>query len=265
VFSNGDRGIRVRDSESVIVFNNLVYGNGDTGIDLGGENQDRTGGSKGAVINNTVYANGRDGIRIEGVVPARDVTVLHNVITRNGRIVIATETFGINLKEPSQRGFRGQWNLNTDGYNTLRVARGSLDLERFSAVFVFPDEPLAGTTGPDGDDFRLVLLSDAESAGAVPPDKLGLHKASTQIDGRQDDATVDLGFHFGNKTDFVDGFRKSPEQRLRALRKLAKRCEKLAFRAREKFLDNRGPCLKKRAKARLLRRCGPIIEKEICD
>ena len=37
VFSNGGRGLRIRDSQGVIAFNNLVYGNGETGIDFGGE------------------------------------------------------------------------------------------------------------------------------------------------------------------------------------------------------------------------------------
>ena len=44
VLSNHGRGVWVRDSPSVIVFNNLIYANGGTGIDFGGEGDGSSGG-----------------------------------------------------------------------------------------------------------------------------------------------------------------------------------------------------------------------------
>src|SRR5436309_4567155 len=65
IVSNTGRGVWVRDSPSVIVFNNLIYANGSTGIDFGGEGD---GSSGGVALGNTVYGNDLDGIRVEGLV-----------------------------------------------------------------------------------------------------------------------------------------------------------------------------------------------------
>ena len=210
-------------------------------------------------INNTVYANGLggdtnvDGLRIEGVIPARKMTVLNNVIAENVGI-------GLNLKEVSASAFVGQWNLNTDGYNTLDVARGTLDLDRVPPLLVLP--PGTDATGPD--DFHLSVESQAIDASAISAKKLQLNGSTTLSDGQLDETRADLGFHFDNKTDFVSGFRKPLTRRIRILRKQATRCEKHADKAVKQLLRGRGPCLTKRAKARLTRKCGPSIN-AICQ
>src|SRR5437763_16393803 len=44
VLSNHGRGVWMRDSPGVIVFNNLIYANGGTGIDFAGEGDGSSGG-----------------------------------------------------------------------------------------------------------------------------------------------------------------------------------------------------------------------------
>src|SRR5207253_2500371 len=80
VLSNHGRGVWMRDSPGVIVFNNLIYANGGTGIDFAGEGD---GSSGGVAVGNTVYGNALDGIRVEGLVASRRVTVVQNVIAQN--------------------------------------------------------------------------------------------------------------------------------------------------------------------------------------
>jgi parallel beta-helix repeat protein len=229
VFSNRGRGVWVRDSRKVTLFNNLVYANGGTGIDFGGEGRGSRGG---LALNNTVYANGLDGIRVEGLVPSPKVTVLQNVIAQNfGR--------GINVKTRSADGFVGQWNLNIDGYGSEARA-AAFDLRR-SPLLVKPsgDDQVLGEFGHADDDFRLRQLlagqteqSEAVDSGAMPASWFKLNRASTQTTGADDGGQVDLGFHYGNKTDFLSGFRRSLASRLRMLRSHATRCEELGDRAR---------------------------------
>jgi parallel beta-helix repeat protein len=248
--SNGGRGVWVRDSRDVVVFNNLVYANNGTGIDFGG---DDAGSARGIAINNTVYGNGLDGIRVEGVVPSPRVTVVQNVIAQNfGR--------GINLKARSTEGFVGQWNLNVDGYGS----------EAQKAAFDFAGSPLLmdpsgldqvlGADGRADDDFRLrqVLAGQAEQSSAVDASPygtrwLGLTRASTHAGGMPDRDKGDLGFHYGNTTDFVTTFRYRPEQKIRQVRGRAMRCERLGAPG-----GGRARCLT--SLTRLRRMCGPLAE-----
>jgi len=223
VLSNGGRGVWVRDSARVIVFNNLIYANGGTGIDFGGEGR---GCPNGTAVNNTVYANGLDGIRIEGLVPSPRATVVQNVIAQNsGR--------GINLKEKSAGGFVAQWNLNIDGYGS----------EATKSAFDFAGAPLlVAPSGPDlqlgvpfqaDDDFRLrqIAAGQPEQSSAVDgsplsAEALQLGGGSTHTGGEADFGRVDLGFHYGNHQDFV----RKAAARLRKLRSRGAKCERLGRR-----------------------------------
>ncbi len=262
VFSNGSRGIRVRDSAGVLVLNNLVYANRGTGIDFGG---DIDSSSEGAAINNTVYANDLDGIRIEAVVPLQAMTILNNVVTDNNGI-------GLNLKEGSATDYVGQWNLlsgNGSGeYNTTSVARGQLDVER-PPLFVAPSGT-DGTLGGGGhrdDSFHLRQVaagqgsdSPALDASALSPKQVGLQGASTRTDGAPDTANVDLGFHLGGKADFSSGSGPPVERRLKRLRKRAMKCEAQAEKARADRDRGRGACFQTGARKRFAKRCGPVVE-----
>jgi parallel beta-helix repeat protein len=262
IFSNGGRGIRVRDSAGVVVFNNLIYANGGTGADFTGDREDA---SDGVALNNTLYANGNDGLRFEGgAFPLERMTALHNVIANNSGI-------GLNLKEPSATGFVGQWNLvsgNLAGaYATTAVARGELDVSR-APLLVSPagtDGKLGGT-GYRDDDFHLDQSlagqagnSAAVDASAIPAKKLGLGDASTRSDGTPDAGNTDLGFHAGSKADFVSTMKGNPARRLKSLRKRAMKCNVKAAKARSDRERGRGACANAAARARLARKCGPIV------
>jgi hypothetical protein len=262
VFSNGSRGVWVRDSLGVMVLNNLVYANAGTGIDFGGSS---TGAGSGVAINNTVYANGLDGIRIEGIVPSIPLTVLNNVIADNAAI-------GINLKENSSSGFVGQWNLlnvnRVANYNTTRAARGRLDVDR---------EPLLlSPLGPDGilggggfldDDFRLsqaaagqVVDSAAVDASGIKTRKLLLDSGTTRSDGAGDSGQADLGFHIRRKVETSSRFVAKIEQRIASFRKLATDCQRRVQGAVAAKDLGRGPCTKQSARRRLAKRCGRTVE-----
>jgi len=262
IFSNGSRGIRVRDSTGVLVFNNLVYANRGTGIDFGGEIE---GASEGAAINNTVYANDLDGIRIEAVVPLQAMTILNNVVTDNSGV-------GLNLKEGSTTDFIGQWNLvsgNASGdYNTTGVARGELDLAG-PPLFVAPagTDGTLGGTGHQDDDFRLRQVSAGEGsdspavdASALPVKQLSLQGASTRTDGTPDSGNTDLGFHLQSKADLVSGPGAPIERRLKGLRRRASQCERKTEKARTDRERGRGVCFQTGARKRLAHRCGPVVE-----
>lgn len=221
VFSNGGRGIWIRDSQRVVVFNNLIFANNGTGIDFAGDGR---GSAEGLALNNTVFGNLLDGIRIEGVVPSPRVTVVQNVIAQNaGR--------GINLKERSADGFVGQWNLNIDGYGS----------EATKAAFDFAGTPLlVAPSGPDlelgmpfhaDNDFRLrqINAGQPEQSSAVDGSpfsakSLQLGSGSTHTGGQVDQGKADLGFHYDNQGDFS---KPKDRRRLKALRARGAKCERL--------------------------------------
>jgi parallel beta-helix repeat protein len=279
VFSNRRDGIRVRDSIDVIVFNNLVYDNARHGIEfegLGTTIRPLVGSSGGVIINNTLYANAGDGIRIEEAPPSPNMLILNNVITENTGV-------GMNLKEGSTEGFVGQWNLNTDGYNTSEVSHARLDTG-VAPLFIAPagaDGHLGGTGHAD-DDFRLRQLatgqaveSAAVDASPIKPKKLGMARAaSTRIDGAADKGGVDIGFHFGNTTDFVISLRKKKDDLLAMVkksvsksviqfRKQAVACEALATKAHEERRIGRGACVKTSSRKKLVKKCGVVVE-DVC-
>jgi parallel beta-helix repeat protein len=248
VFSNQGRGIWVRDSERVVVFNNLVYANGSSGIDFAGDGR---GSAAGMALSNTVFGNGLDGIRIEGVVPSPRATVVQNVIAQNqGR--------GINLKERSMEGFVGQWNLNIDGYGS----------EGRKAAFDFTADPLlVAPAGADlqlgmpfhaDDDFRLrqidagqPLQSSAVDGSPLSAKALQLASGSTHSGGALDQGRADLGFHYGNTGNLTNA---AGRRVLRAVRARAARCERLGRR------DGGSPACLGKALRKVRRLCGPLAE-----
>jgi len=249
ILSNIGRGVWVRDSPSVIVFNNLIYANGGTGIDFGGEGD---GSSGGVALGNTVYGNGLDGIRAEGLVASRRVTVAQNVIAQNlGR--------GINVKELSVPGFVGQWNLNIDGYGS-EANKSAFDFTG-SPLLVDPTGPdqVLGGFGRSDDDFHLrqILAGQTEQSSAVDGSPfsarwLALTHSSTETDGAPDTAQADLGFHYGNETDLVSPFKKGVAHKVAQLRQRALSCQKLGSRGTSRCVNSL---------ARLRHQCGSLAEK----
>ena len=249
ILSNTGRGVWVRDSPSVIVFNNLIYANGSTGIDFGGEGD---GSSGGVALGNTVYGNGLDGIRAEGLVASRRVTVAQNVIAQNlGR--------GINVKTLSVPGFVGQWNLNIDGYGS-DANQSAFDFTG-SPLLVDPTgaDQVLGGLGRSDDDFHLrqILAGQTEQSSAVDGSPFSarwfaLTSGSTETDGAPDTARADLGFHYGNETDLVSPFKKGVARKVAQLRHRALSCQKLGSRGTSRCVNSL---------ARLRRQCGSLAEK----
>jgi parallel beta-helix repeat protein len=229
VFSNRGRGVWVRDSTDVILFNNLIYDNGISGVDFGGEGD---GSARGVVLNNTVYANALDGVRIEGLVSSPRAMVVQNVIAQNlGR--------GLNVKTKSADGFVGQWNLNIDGYGSEAV-QAAFDLTDSPLLVAPPGADLVlGGLGHADDDFRLRQRvagqtedSTAVDASPFSATSLGLSHGSTESGGMADAGRADLGFHYGNKTDFVSALKGSLKGRVSRLRSRASKCQRLGTQAR---------------------------------
>ena len=255
ILSNGGRGVWVRDSARVIVFNNLIYANGGTGIDFGGEGR---GSPNGTAVNNTVYANDLDGIRIEGLTASPRATVVQNVIAQNaGR--------GINVKEKSVAGFVAQWNLNIDGYGS----------EAVKAAFDFAGAPLlVAPSGADlqlgipfqiDDDFRLRQIaagqpeqSSAVDGSPISSRALQLAGGSTHTGGDVDFGRADLGFHYGNGQDFTGGGRAA--RRVNMLRKRGAKCERLGRRP----AGGGQPACVGASLQKIRRLCGPLAE-TICS
>jgi parallel beta-helix repeat protein len=252
VVASGGRGILVQDSASVIVFNNLVYDNQRTGVDVDQSSPESI------VINNTIYRNGINGVRLEGGLrPSLNATVLNNIIAENG-------SEGINVQDASSEGFLGQWNLNTDGYSNASVSRPSLDLDH-SPSFVAPENA----------DFALSQMAAGQGTDSVAVDASGIRAkkidfggAWTRSDEKRDKGRVDLGFHRGSTTDLVTTLRgnkkrgprfkinKKYAKRLRKLRDLAERCESKAEKARELRNSGRGACASNRGRKKFARQCG---------
>jgi parallel beta-helix repeat protein len=229
VFSNRGRGIWIRDSINVIVFNNLIYANADSGVDFGGESR---GSAGGVGFGNTLFANSRDGIRVEGLVPSPRVSVLQNVIAGNF-------DNGINLKSRSANGFVGQWNLTTDPYGSDAEA-GAFDLVG-SPSLLAPSggDQILGRDGHWDDDFRLRQLAAGQTEQSAAVDgspfkasSFGLDRASTHSGGAPDTGRADLGFHYASKADFLSGSGGRVERRIAKLRRRATKCEQLGIEAR---------------------------------
>lgn len=70
IHNNTGDGIRIQDSASVLIFNNLVYANSGLGIGIVASGAANTNGSPHAnLINNTIYGNGNRGITVGNAAP----------------------------------------------------------------------------------------------------------------------------------------------------------------------------------------------------
>jgi|GEM_PF-2848180 len=189
-------GVYVQDSKNVLVFNNLVYGNGRSGVLVTGN---VTGSPNACLSNNTVYANGNRGIFISGTSVGSPGALVVNNITSGNAVA------GYQVNESSLPAFLSGGNVIGD-----RVAHGTLldPTDRLGDPGFIdpagPDNSLGGLGFAD-DDFRLShpstgqsFLSIAVDAGVDSARSLGLSRATTRKDGRPDRGWVDAGYHYGN-------------------------------------------------------------------
>jgi parallel beta-helix repeat protein len=80
VFNNSGDGIRVQDSPSVLILNNLIYANGGLGLGIVGQG---AGSRDARIFNNTIVANGTRGITIGNTQAGSPGAMLRNNIVQN--------------------------------------------------------------------------------------------------------------------------------------------------------------------------------------
>ena len=90
VLNNPGDGIRILDSANALIFNNLVYGNGGTGINIAGAN---AGSPNAHVINNTVAGNHFRGINVGTFFAASPGAFLRNNIVQDTGAVPSIQVF----------------------------------------------------------------------------------------------------------------------------------------------------------------------------
>jgi parallel beta-helix repeat protein len=186
-FSAGD-GIRVQDSDGVLIFNNLLYANARRGILVGGT---VTGSQRARLINNTVAANADRGVFIgSGSIASRDAELRNNILAFNGdsNVQVATGP------PSSLDGYTAQYNLVfPETYVPGSLPRPTdLNLDP-----LFVDR--------SGEDFHLAQRGAGqtrESPAVNAADPLTgpefaafLHARSTASSGDPDGGILDMGYH----------------------------------------------------------------------
>ena len=186
VFS-GHRGIDMTDTANSMVFNNLVYGNASTGIDVIGNVREA---ANAWVINNTVYRNAGSGVLFSGRIGAPNGAVMNNVIQAN-------QVLGIKTSDSAHTGLFVNHNLNLDGANSKTPT--DLGDPGGDTAFVAPAGPdgILGSSGFQDDNFRLsVGRSAAINAGALGAADPALSGRVARSDGEVNSGRADLGFHY---------------------------------------------------------------------
>ncbi|GIW39870.1 MAG: hypothetical protein KatS3mg076_0447 [Candidatus Binatia bacterium] len=185
-------GIYVQDSKNVVVFNNLVYKNGENGILVTGN----VAGSPGAwVVHNTVYGNAGRGIFFSGTtIGSPGGRVLNNVLQGNA-------VAGIQVNEVSRPGFLGAGNVSADRFPTGTPVDATD--RRVEDVGFADSAPKVGGLMFASDRFELAQRSSGQAfdspavdAGVDFARRLRLTRGTTRTDGRWDRSWADAGFHY---------------------------------------------------------------------
>ncbi len=200
IFKNPEDGIRILDSNDVVIFNNLIYCNGRRGIVVAGS----TGSNRNQLINNTVAQNGDRGVFVGNSEAASKDTFLRNNIIQNNRVAeLQVVTQAANSLEGFDNDFNmifdeaadaGQYNGAMPGPNDI------LEPARFADFALC--EPLELHDG----DYRLAQASAGQS-----PDSPGIDSAdpdtdpgfatpllqrTTATNDTRDSQPLDMGYHF---------------------------------------------------------------------
>ena len=230
IFSNRGRGVWVRDSRGVVVFNSLIYANGGSGIDFGGESR---GSAGGVALGNTIFANGLDGIRLEGLVPSPRANAPAERHRAESRARHQPEVaLGERLRRPVEPEHR---RLRFRGHPGRLRPHGNPLAAR----------PLRRRPGPrSGRPPRRRLpaaparrpgrRSRASRSTAARSRRPGFSSTARRrrVGAHADVGRADLGFHYGGKADFLSGFGGRVEGRIKKLRGRATQCERLGISAR---------------------------------
>ncbi len=201
IFGNEEDGIRVQDSDEVVLFNNLVYCNQRRGVLIGGT----VSGCNGTqLINNTVAQNGDRGLFVgTSDTASRNSFLRNNIVQNNGGSEIQVVTQESNSLVGYNADFNmvfdasagsGQYVGATPGANDIVAAAGFVEI----AVC----DPFAA----HADDYRLAQRSagqvtQSEGVDAGDPDTAPtyaalLRQGTTATNANPDTLPVDLGYHF---------------------------------------------------------------------
>jgi parallel beta-helix repeat protein len=187
VHDNGDDGIRVQDSQNVLIFNNLIYNNSGHGIAMVGTPgfPNGQGSLNGHVISNTIYHNAGHGIQFgNSTVASPHGFVRNNIVENSG----------------------------AENIKVFTIPRSDLNYsEDFDLVFpptFFPTNPPiqhpdditvdARFVSTSREDFHLKADSPAINAGDVldPALTAQLTARTTTGETADNDGQLDLGYHF---------------------------------------------------------------------
>jgi len=187
-------GIDVKDADGVAVVNNLVFGNGTGGIQIGGQ----SGARRAVVRNNTCSGNGSVGILIGSGAGASPCARVHyNIVQGNGDNGVQV---GSNTRtELSLPGYEAGFNWNADGY-AAGTPRPDSD---FACAAIQDPACNPRFVDPGNGNFHLsqTAAGQAEDSPAVDfaplsPADVELADRSTRTDGVPDGGWLDLGFHY---------------------------------------------------------------------
>jgi parallel beta-helix repeat protein len=188
VFNNPGDGIRVQDSNNVLVFNNLVYGNTGSGVAIVGP----TAGSAAAhVVNNTIVGN-----HFRGLTVGTSTRASPNAFVRNNIIQNSGQDFSIKVFTPppasvprSDVGYNADFNLVFPGTYLPSNVAGNHDIPR--------DAQFANAAAGD---FHLRGSSPGINAGDSLNSMLELQtflRGRTTTGGTDcDKSALDLGYHY---------------------------------------------------------------------
>jgi parallel beta-helix repeat protein len=195
-FSNLGKGIYVLSGQNTILFNNLVYLNGSTGVIVGSST---AAAGNASIVQNTIYGNGVYGITVglgdPAPPPSTGAAIVNNVLAANGH--------GLAVGAGSLSGLIVSHNCNSNGY--VGLTKPPLDISS-APLLVDSSGAAAGTNGSGSLDGGLFLSqrdagqpadSPCVDVGLALAANLGLADASTRTDGAPDRGQVDIGYHTG--------------------------------------------------------------------
>jgi parallel beta-helix repeat protein len=201
IVGNAEDGIRIQDSDEVIVFNNLIYCNLRRGVLVGGA----VNGSNGnELINNTIVQNGDRGVFIgNSEFASKDTLLRNNIVQNNGVAELQVVTSEANSLE----GFSNDYNLIFDETSgTGQYVGADPGPNDILAPAGFVDFAVCAGLELHDFDYRLAQVSAGES-----PESLGVDAAdpatspryvetllgrTTATNNNLDSQPLDMGYHF---------------------------------------------------------------------
>jgi parallel beta-helix repeat protein len=178
VTNNPGDGIRVQDSSNVLVFNNLVYGNGGVGVGIVGQ---ISGSPSARVLSNTLANNGNRGLVVGNTKAASAGALVQNNIVQNNS---GDANIKVLTSPRSDLNYSGDYNLVSPATYLPKTISGTHDLNT-DALFTA--------------DYHLQRSSPAIDAGApltVPTAQITILRTRTTDGINLDTGDLDLGFHF---------------------------------------------------------------------